>query len=96
MRRLAARTGVADLRYLALVMVQSEMFGTSIAKALRTMADSVRVRRMQDAERRAAAAAVKMTLPLVLCILPALFTILLGPAVVNIARTLLPSLGGGQ
>lgn len=96
MRRLAARCGLPDLRYLALVMVQSEMFGTSVAKALRTMADSLRVRRMQDAERRAATAAVKMTLPLVLCILPALFTILLGPAAVSVARNLMPALGGGQ
>jgi tight adherence protein C len=94
MRRLAARTGLADLRYLALVMVQSEMFGTSVAKALRTMADSLRVRRMQDAERRAATASVKMTLPLVLCILPALFTILLGPAAVNVSKVLMPALGG--
>ena len=96
MRRLAARTGLPDLRYLALVMVQSEMFGTSIAKALRVMADSLRVRRMQDAERRAATASVKMTLPLILCILPALFTILLGPAMLNVARHLLPALGGGR
>jgi tight adherence protein C len=94
-RRLAARTGVEELKYLASIIVQTEMFGTSVAKSLRIMADSMRVRRTQRAEERAAMVAVKMTVPLVLCILPSLFTVLLGPAVINIIRIMLPSLGGG-
>jgi tight adherence protein C len=93
-RRLANRTGLDELKYLASVIVQTEMFGTSIAKSLRVMSDGMRVRRTQKAEERAATVAVKMTLPLVLCILPSLFTILLGPAVINIVRIMLPTLGG--
>jgi tight adherence protein C len=95
MRRLANRTGVEELKYLASIIVQTEMFGTSVAKSLRIMSDSMRVRRTQRAEERAAMVAVKMTIPLVLCILPSLFTVLLGPAVINIIRIMLPALGGG-
>ena len=95
MRRLASRTGVAELKYLASVVVQTEIFGTSVAKSLRMMSDGMRIRRSQRSEERAATVAVKMTLPLVLCILPSLFTVLLGPAVLNVMSTLLPQLGGG-
>jgi len=58
------------------------------------MADGMRVRRSQKAEERAATVAVKMTIPLVLCILPSLFMIVLGPAAINIMETLMPTLGG--
>jgi tight adherence protein C len=95
-RRLAARTGVEDIRNLSSIIVQTELFGTSIAKALRIMADGMRVRRMQKAEEKAASVGVKMTIPLVLCILPALFTVIMGPAVVQIVRILMPALGGGK
>jgi len=95
-RRLALRTGVEDIKNLASIIVQTEVFGTSMAKALRIMADGMRVRRMQLAEERAAQVGVKMTIPLVLCILPALFCVLMGPAVVQIMRLLLPTLGGGK
>lgn len=95
MRRLANRTGLDELKYLASIIVQTEIFGTSVAKSLRVMSDGMRIRRTQQAEERAATVAVKMTLPLVLCILPSLFTILLGPAVINIVRIMLPTLGGG-
>lgn len=95
-RRLAARTGVEDIRNLSSVIVQTEIFGTSMAKALRVMADGMRVRRMQSAEEKAATVAVKMTIPLVLCILPSLFTILMGPAAIKIIRMLIPTLGGGH
>jgi tight adherence protein C len=93
-RRLAARTGSPELRALAATLTQTELFGTSIASALRVQAEGIRIRRMQRAEERAAYVAVKMTLPLVLCILPALFAIIIGPAAVNISKTLLPMLGG--
>jgi len=95
-RRMADRTGVEELRNLAAIIVQTQIFGTSIAKSLRIQADALRGRRMQVAEERAAAASVKMTIPLVLCIAPALFVVLLGPAVVSIARELLPTLAGGR
>jgi tight adherence protein C len=93
-RRLASRTGVRDLKSLAATLTQTEIFGTSIAQALRSQADGIRVRRMQRAEEKAAYVAVKMTLPLILCILPSLMAIVVGPAMVNIATKLLPMLGG--
>jgi tight adherence protein C len=93
-RRLAERTGVEELRNLSAIVVQTQIFGTSIAKSLRIQAEAMRVRRMQRAEERAAMVGVKMTLPLVFCILPALFAVLMGPAAVNIIRILLPTLGG--
>jgi tight adherence protein C len=94
MRRLADRTGVTELRSLAATLAQTEMFGTSVGAALRVQAEGIRIRRMQLAEERAAYVAVKMTFPLVLCILPSLFSVLLGPAIVNIATHLFPILGG--
>jgi tight adherence protein C len=93
-RRLARRTGVEDVKALASIVIQTEIFGTSIAKSLRIMADSMRVKRMQRAEERAAMVAVKMTMPLILNIMPALFVVLMGPAAVRIIRMLLPGLGG--
>jgi tight adherence protein C len=87
-RRLAERTGVEDLRQLSAVLAQTEMFGTSIARALRVHADSMRIKRMQKAEERAGMVGVKMTLPLVLCILPSLMAVVLGPAMVAIYENL--------
>ncbi len=94
LRRLAERTGVEELRGLAATLAQTEMFGTSVGLALRTRAEWIRTRRMQNAEERAARVAVKMTIPLVLCILPSLIAIVMGPAIVRIARALVPNLGG--
>lgn len=94
-RRMADRTGVEELRNLSAIIIQTQIFGTSIAKSLRIQSDAMRIRRMQVAEERAAAASVKMTVPLILCIAPALFAVLLGPAIVKIMRILLPTLSGG-
>lgn len=88
-RRLAERTGVEDLKQLAATLTQTEMFGTSVGLALRVQGDGMRVRRMQRAEERAAMVAVKMTLPLIFFILPSLFAVIIGPAMVNIAERLL-------
>lgn len=85
-RRLAERTGVEDLRALSAMLIQTDMFGTSIAKALRVHGESMRVRRGQRAEEKAAMVSVKMTIPLILCILPALMAIVMGPAVAMIVR----------
>jgi tight adherence protein C len=57
-------------------------------------ADGMRVRRMRLAEERAATVAVKLVIPLIFCIIPALFSVLLAPAVIRIIRTLLPKLLG--
>jgi tight adherence protein C len=94
-RRLAERTGVEELRSLSAVIIQTQIFGTSIADSLRIQAESMRIRRMHRAEERGAAAGVKMTIPLVLCITPALFAVLLGPAMVQIYRQFIVGAGGG-
>jgi len=91
-RRLAERTGLEELRALSAIIIQTEMFGTAIARALRTHASSMRTRRSHRAEEKAATASVKMMLPLILCILPSLFSIILGPAVVRIVTLLGPAL----
>ncbi len=88
-RRLAERTGVDELRSLSAMLIQTEMFGTSVARALRVHSEGMRIRRMQTAEEKAAMVGVKMTFPLVLCILPALIAIVVGPAIVSIADKLL-------
>ena len=93
-RRLAARTGIEDLKNLASIIVQTEIFGTSIAASLRVMADTMRVRRMQRAEESAAQAGIKMTIPLILFILPSLLLILVGSGMVRMIRSLMPGLGG--
>lgn len=93
-QRLAARTGLEELRTLSAMLIQTELFGTSIAQALRVHASSMRTRRTHRAEEQAATVAVKMLLPLILFILPSLFSVILGPAVVRIVTTLIPTLGG--
>jgi tight adherence protein C len=93
-RRLAERTGVEDLRGLSAMIIQTEMFGTPIARALRIHSASMRMRRSHLAEEKGATASVKMMLPMVLCILPSLFSVILGPGIVRIVTALLPSIGG--
>ncbi|MFC1610197.1 type II secretion system F family protein [Myxococcota bacterium] len=91
-RRLADRTGVEDLRALSATLTQTELFGTSIANALRVQSEWIRTRRMQRAEERAATVAVKMTIPLIFFILPSLIAVIMGPAVVRIVTNLLGNL----
>jgi tight adherence protein C len=85
-RRLAERTGVEDLRALSAILIQTDMFGTSIARALRVQSESMRIRRAQKAEEKAAMVSVKMTIPLILCILPSLIAIVMGPAIAMIVK----------
>ena len=89
LKNLAERTGVQSIRSLVGLMVQSERMGTSIADALRTQADFLRVQRSQRAEQIAARLPVKILFPMMLFIMPALFIIILGPGAINISRTLL-------
>jgi len=88
-RRLADRTGVQDLKTLAATLNQTDIFGTSVSRALRVQAEGMRIRRTQRAEERAAVLSVKMTMPLVLCFVPTLFVVLAGPAWVNIVTQFL-------
>jgi tight adherence protein C len=86
-RRLAERTGVEDLRSLSAMLIQTDIFGTSVARALRIHSEGMRIKRMQHAEEKAAMVSVKMTIPLVLCILPSLIAVVMGPAIVMITQS---------
>ena len=86
LRGLWQRTGVEDLRALVSSLIQSEKWGTSVATVLRVSADTLRRKRRQAAEKQAKMAPLKMTFPLILFILPALFAVIFGPAVVVIIR----------
>jgi tight adherence protein C len=85
---LGVRTGVDDVRSLAAILIQADRFGSSIAQALRVQSDSMRTRRKQLAEEKAAKTAVQLIFPLVLFIFPGVFVVLVGPAAINIAKTL--------
>ena len=89
-----ARTGVSDLRALAAVLIQADKFGSSVAQALRTQSDSMRIRRRQLAEEKAAKTAVKLIFPLVLFIFPGIFVVLVGPAAITMVRQMFPVMGG--
>jgi tight adherence protein C len=89
LRDLGVRTGVEDLRSLAAVIIQAEKFGSSIGSALRVQSDSMRVKRRQLAEERAAKTAVKIMIPMVLFIFPGVFVVLVGPAGLQIANTIM-------
>ncbi len=89
---LGERNGVDDLKTLSSIMIQVDRFGTSIGKALRTQSDSMRVRRRQLAEEKAAKTAVKLIFPLVLFIFPGIFVVLVGPAAITMVNEMLPAL----
>lgn len=87
-KNFAARTGVDDVRSLVAMLVQTDKFGTSIAQALRTHAATARTKRRQRAEERAAKLGVKLVFPLVFCLFPALYVVVLGPAIIKIMEHL--------
>jgi tight adherence protein C len=93
LRNLTARTGVNDVRALVATLVQTDRFGTSVAQALRVHSDSLRTERRQRAEEQAAKTTIKMVIPLVLFVLPSLIFVTLGPAVIQLIRTLMPDAG---
>ncbi len=84
LRALDARTNVPEIRSFVLAILQADTFGVSIGRVLRAQADEMRIKRRQLAQERAAKAPVKMMVPMVFCIFPALFVVILGPAVLNI------------
>ena len=84
LRELGDRTGVPDLVSFVNAIIQAESMGSSIGTVLRVQADQLRVRRRQRAEEQAYKAPIKMLFPLVLCIFPTLFIVILGPAVITI------------
>src|SRR5436190_14411187 len=91
LEKLLERTDVRDLRHFVVAISQAERRGLPIANVLRVQADELREKRRQRAEEHAMKIPVKLVFPLVLCILPALFIVLLGPAAIRIAHT---SFGG--
>jgi tight adherence protein C len=87
-RHLADRTDVEELNGFALAMIQADVFGVSIASVLRTQAQQLRIKRRQAAEAKAQQTPVKIVFPLVLCILPALFVVIVGPGAIQIVTQL--------
>ena len=83
-RNLAERTDVDELNAFALAMIQADVFGVSIASVLRTQAQQLRIKRRQRAEAKAQQTPVKIVFPLILCILPALFVVIVGPGAIRI------------
>jgi tight adherence protein C len=96
LRNLAIRTGVEEVDGFVSMIIQAERFGTSIAQALRVHADMLRTRRRQRAEEAAAKIALKLLFPLIFCIFPSLMLVLMGPAMIQIYRVLLPTMAGGR
>jgi tight adherence protein C len=88
LRNLGDRTGLEDIKSLMAMLIQTDRFGTSIAQALRVQADSLRTKRRQRAEEAAAKTTIKLVFPLVLFIFPAMFVVILGPALIQIIQAL--------
>ena len=88
LRNFADRTGVEDIRSFVAMLIQTDRFGTSIAEALRIHAEVLRTKRRQRAEEASAKTAIKMLFPLVFFIFPAMFVVILGPAVIQVYETL--------
>ena len=95
LRKLALRTGIADLDSLVAMLVQSEKFGTSIGESLRVHSGVMRAKRQSRAEERAGKVAVKLIFPLVLCIFPAILVVVAGPPVIRIVKVLPTLVGAG-
>jgi tight adherence protein C len=88
LRAMEQRTQVPELRSFILAILQADTFGVSIAKVLRVQADEMRIRRRLRAQELAQKAPVKMLFPLAFCVFPAIFVVVLGPAVINLANNL--------
>ena len=89
MRHLSERTNVSELRSFVLAMVQADVFGVSIANVLRSQSQELRIKRRQRAEERAMKTPVKLLFPMIICILPALLVLVVGPGVIRIADSII-------
>ncbi|PTQ67827.1 tight adherence protein C [Nitrosomonas oligotropha] len=94
LRNLALRTGVEEIEGLVAMLIQADRFGTSIASSLRVHSDMLRTKRRLRAEEAAAKIALKLLFPLILFILPTLLVVMVGPAIIGVSKTLLPTLSG--
>ena len=90
LRNLAERTGVDDLTSLTAMLIQTDRFGTSVARSLRVHSETLRSKRKQRAEEAAAKTGVKMVFPLVFCIFPAILVVTIGPAAIKFVQVLVP------
>ncbi len=88
LRAMEERCDSPELRAFVLAIIQADTFGVSIGRVLRGQSDEMRVKRRQRAEERAQKAPVKMLIPMVFCIFPALFLVVLGPAMISIMQSL--------
>lgn len=86
LRNFSKRTGVADVQSLVGMLIQTDRFGTSVARGLRVHSESLRTKRRQRAEEAAAKTAIKMLFPLVFFIFPAMFVVILGPAMFQLSK----------
>jgi tight adherence protein C len=86
LRALDARTNVPEIRSFVLAILQADTFGVSIGRVLRAQAEEMRIKRRQLAQEKAQKAPVKMLIPMVFCIFPALFVVILGPAMMTIVE----------
>lgn len=89
MRHLSERTNVEELRSFVLAMVQADVFGVSVANVLRSQSQELRTKRRQRAEERAMKIPVKLLFPMIVCILPALMVLVVGPGAIRIADVLI-------
>lgn len=94
LRNLALRTGVEEIGTFATMLTQADKFGTSIGESLRVFSDDLRHKRQVRAEELAAKVPTKMLFPLVVCVFPSVIMVILGPAAIQVIRTILPMLAG--
>jgi tight adherence protein C len=88
MRALSERTNVSELRSFVLAMVQADVFGVSVANVLRSQSQELRTKRRQRAEERAMKIPVKLLFPMIICVLPALLILVVGPGAIRISEVL--------
>lgn len=94
LKNLARRTGVEELDTFAVMLTQADKFGTSVGDSLRVFSDDLRHKRQTRAENRAAKVPTLMLIPLVLFIFPSIIMVIMGPAAIQIIRTLMPMFAG--
>jgi len=92
LRNLALRIGLTDIDALVAMLIQADRFGTSVAESLKVQSESLRNKRRLRAEEAAAKLPVKILMPLIFCVFPALLMVLLGPAIINVSEVFMSQL----